>query len=426
MTTQNYSRKTRLFRNLMLLLILSAASAVVLSIGCSKGTDDVVDDNANDKTPPATVTDMHVISVTTTTAKLGWTAPGDDGAEGLAHEYDLRGSLDSITEANFAQGYPIDSAAFPIPGGLQQECTLEDLVPGTTYFFAMKARDDAGNWSGLSNCVRVDCPADIVVSIPDAALDSIVRDHIGKPTGDLHISDVDSITELGCDDAGITDLTGLEYFTGMGVIGVAFNDITDLTPLENMAVIWGLNVTGNPLLTDLSPVASLTTLAHFSGGQTAISDISPLANLTHLEQVALNDCDVTDFSPLYNLPVLESLNIESNALGDISFMANLTHLKIIGLSSCQISDISPLAGLTGLERIYLFNNQIVDLTALENLTNLIVLDLNWNSVEDLQPLVDNAGLGAGDFVYLQNNPLTGASVAAQIQALQDRGVTVNY
>jgi len=40
--------------------------------------------------------------------------------------------------------------------------------------------------------------------------------------------------------------------------------------------------------------------------------------------------------------------------------------------------------------------------------------------------VDNDGLGAGDMVWLYDNPLSGQSINEYIPALQARGVTVNY
>lgn len=401
-------------------------SALLLQTGCSqKGTNDVVDDNQDDKTPPAAIADLHVVHVTTRTATLGWTAPGDDGNVGCAHEYDLRGSLDSITESNFAQGYRIDSVVFPIPAGLVQVCTLEELDPGTSYYFAVKTRDAAGNWSNISNCVRADCLVDLAVSIQDAALDSIVREHIGLAAGDIHVSDIDTVTELWCDEAGISDLSGLEYFTAMGVIHLSGNNISDLSPLQGLVSLWGLGIGANPI-TDLSPLAGLVNLVQISVGQSPVSDITPLADLIKLSWVRLNATDVTDFSPLYGLPNLEELDIHSNQLGDIAFLTNFTHLKIASLSSNQLSDLTPLTGMISLERVYLTFNQIIDLSSLSGLPNLIEVDLRYNQIVDIAPLVNNSGLGTGDVVMLQNNSLSSVSINTYIPALQARGVNVAF
>ena len=405
--------------------ILSAATVALLT-GCSKGTDIVEDDTPDDDvTPPATIADFHAIQITTTTATLGWTAPGDDSTEGIVKEYDLRGSQDSITASNFSQAYRIDSVVFPIPAGLSQVCTVEDLQPGTSYFFAVKACDEVDNWSDISNCVRVDCPLNPVVVFPDDALDSLVRELIGVPSGDIHVSDVDIIATLSAGDAGISDVTGLEYFTALTMLHLSFNSISDLTPLQGLIALKAIHVVGNDI-TDLSPLAGLVNLESVIAGQNPVSDITVLAGLTKLKSVSLNDCDVTDFSPLYSLPVLEGLDIHSNPLGNISFMANLTHLKVTNLSYTQISDITPLAGLTDLETLYLTSNQISGITVLTNLINLTELDLRTNQITDISPLVDNTGLDTDDIVWLQSNPLSDESLNTHIPALVARGVVVNY
>jgi len=390
-------------RLILVILFIVVIAAVILASGCSKSVDDDIEDTPDDTTAPAAVADLHVIGFTTTTATLGWTATGDDGNDGIAYEYDLRGSLDSITESNFSQAFRIDSVVLPVPAGYDQICTLEDLQPGESHYFAVKARDEADNWSGISNCVRVDCPINPVVVFPDAALDSVVREHIGLPSGDIHASDIDTVIELNGDETGISDLTGMEYFTSLLMLHLSFNSIDDLTPLQGLVSLEGLHINMNDI-TDLSPLVGLVNLVQISAGQNSIDDIAILAGLTKLQSVRLNDCDVTDFSPLYNLPALEWLDLHSNPLVDIGFMTNFPHLKIIALSSTQISDLTSLTNLTELNELYLQYNQITDIT----------------------PLVNNAGLGTGDIVSLNNNPLSEESLNTHIPALQARGVTVNY
>jgi hypothetical protein len=42
----------------------------------------------------------------------------------------------------------------PLVSGTPQQATVRGLTPGSTYYFALRVRDDAGNWSGVSNVVR--------------------------------------------------------------------------------------------------------------------------------------------------------------------------------------------------------------------------------------------------------------------------------
>ena len=65
-------------------------------------------------------------------------------------------------------------------------------------------------------------------------------------------------------------------------------------------------------------------------------------------------------------------------------------------------------------------------TFTHHLTSLKILDLANNSISDLAPLVANTGLGSGDRVIMNGNPLSAASINTHIPALQVRGVEVNF
>jgi len=54
------------------------------------------------------------------------------------------------------------------------------------------------------------------------------------------------------------------------------------------------------------------------------------------------------------------------------------------------------------------------------------LYLEYNQIADLAPLVANSGLGAGDDVWVEYNPLSSQSLMEYIPALQARGATVHY
>jgi len=106
----------------------------------------------NDIIPPADVTDLGVPSVGNRTIAVSWTAPGDDGTTGTATEYDLRRSTALITAANFASATRVIIPA-PQTGGTHECRIVMGLSPGTTYYFALKTRDNLNNWSGISNVV---------------------------------------------------------------------------------------------------------------------------------------------------------------------------------------------------------------------------------------------------------------------------------
>ncbi len=99
---------------------------------------------------PGAVFDLAV-SAQTANATLTWTAPGDDAYSGNSvTTYDVRFSEAPINESNFAFA-PSVASPTPVSPGAQQEVTISGLSGSTTYYFAVKSRDDSGNRSSISN-----------------------------------------------------------------------------------------------------------------------------------------------------------------------------------------------------------------------------------------------------------------------------------
>ncbi|MCB9536708.1 MAG: fibronectin type III domain-containing protein [Myxococcales bacterium] len=91
-------------------------------------------------------------------ARLTWVAPGDDAYVGQAAEYDLRVATAPIaTLEGFAAATRVDAPA-PAPAGALEVARVIELPEGVDAFFALRTRDAAGNWSGLSNSPSVRVP----------------------------------------------------------------------------------------------------------------------------------------------------------------------------------------------------------------------------------------------------------------------------
>jgi hypothetical protein len=84
---------------------------------------------------------------------LGWTATGDDGSVGTASAYSLRYS---INESDLTDNWVVcvEVPGLPAPkiaGTLENYTATVSLETGTTYHFALRVADEAGNWSTVSN-----------------------------------------------------------------------------------------------------------------------------------------------------------------------------------------------------------------------------------------------------------------------------------
>jgi subtilisin family serine protease len=112
--------------------------------------------SSGDPAVPGAVTDLAVPEVDGTThnsVTLEWTATGDDGGTGQATLYDIRYHEVEITEANWDSATSVGGEPLPQPAGMPESFTVINLAPETMYWFALKAVDDAGNASTLSNSV---------------------------------------------------------------------------------------------------------------------------------------------------------------------------------------------------------------------------------------------------------------------------------
>lgn len=92
---------------------------------------------------------------------LDWTAPGDDGDVGTSATYEMRWSATqpdtlSATSMNawWAAATTVSGLPSPQVSGTAQSVIVSPpsgFLTGTTYYFVMRARDEAGNLSAYSN-----------------------------------------------------------------------------------------------------------------------------------------------------------------------------------------------------------------------------------------------------------------------------------
>jgi len=280
------SRRVVFYMITMSLVVVTAS--VFLSCS-SSGTDVAVD--KEDDTWPSQVADLTASAFTDQSVTLAWTAPGDDTTSGTAARYDVRYSTDEDLWSNWDQAVQATGEPTPIAAGSPQTMTISGLATDSTYYFALRTSDEAGNWSLISNICRATCFNDFVVTFADANLEAAVRSAIAKPSGDIMKSDLLDLTDLFVEDIGMSDLSGIEH-------------------------------------------------------------------------------------------------------------------------------------CVRLERLFAMNNAIVDLSPLAQLVNLIVLNFSVNNISDITVLVGNPGLGNGDEVHLDSNPLSAKAIMTDIPALTARGVVV--
>ncbi|MCY4603896.1 MAG: leucine-rich repeat domain-containing protein, partial [Gemmatimonadetes bacterium] len=170
-----------------------------------------------------------------------------------------------------------------------------------------------------------------VIAIPDANLRAAIEAALGKASGAPITNDeMATLTALKAPDAGIRDLTGLEFAINLETLWLkdnAISDVSSLSGLTNLTWLW-LDINQ---ITDISPLSGLTNLTRLWLGRNDLSDISPLSGLTNLEVLYLGNNAITDISPLSGLTNLTRLDLWDNAITDISPLSGLTHLEVLYL-----------------------------------------------------------------------------------------------
>lgn len=121
-------------------------------------------DPTEDTIAPAPIDDLLAVEEYEDGFVLSWTAVGDDDYEGIAERYRLGVLVGEAieSEAEWSAAEKIDSGLPPAgPAGIGQAYRVRGLAPETTYGLALRAEDDAGNWSDLGTPL-------LAVTLPDS------------------------------------------------------------------------------------------------------------------------------------------------------------------------------------------------------------------------------------------------------------------
>jgi subtilisin family serine protease len=100
---------------------------------------------------PGLISDLTAVASGSNSISLTWTATGDDGDIGTASYYEIRQSASQIDESNWDAAEALSQQIFPQPAGSTEQFDVIGLDVETDYYFAIKAFDEWGNPSPVSN-----------------------------------------------------------------------------------------------------------------------------------------------------------------------------------------------------------------------------------------------------------------------------------
>ena len=98
-----------------------------------------------DPIKPAAPIDIGTAQVTMTTARIAFTAPGDDDQTGTVARYEIRYLAGALDESTFDSGLEVRPEMTLVAGGDLQEFELTGLLGETEYTVGIRAIDDCSN-----------------------------------------------------------------------------------------------------------------------------------------------------------------------------------------------------------------------------------------------------------------------------------------
>ena len=231
------------------------------------------------------------------------------------------------------------------------------------------------HWLILSNC-----------GLTDADMPNITA---------INVDDGDRFNELYDLNLGynnITDLSGIERLTTLNNLHVQHNNISDLSPLESLTRIHSLDISCNPGITSIEPLAQgmRETLVNLDMAGLAV-DLTPVGGMENLDHLRIGDDwnghrISLDLAPLSGLTHLKYLHIFGAKLDNVEAISSMSGLICIDLPNCGMSSARltalnghPLAESISLERNFLRTLDGLDLSTLPQLKEII---LGGNTIRD--------------------------------------------
>jgi internalin A len=222
--------------------------------------------------------------------------------------------------------------------------------------------------------------------------------------GDLIIAQAATLTgPLYIDNSGISNLSGIEYFTGitelwstgnnlstlpliysanLKMLNLDYNQFTDLPNLTGLTNLEVLSFPTNPM-TQLTGISNYTTLKRLNVSSCQFTVLPDLSALTNLEVLHVNINQLTQLPDLTALTKLVTLNVYNNQLTSLPNLNTLTNLEIFNASTNQLVQLPSLSSNTKITELYVYNNQLTSLPDLSSITGLSVFDCGTNSLTTL-------------------------------------------
>jgi hypothetical protein len=215
---------------------------------------------------------------------------------------------------------------------------------------------------------------------------------------------------LDCNHQGISDLSGVEYFsniTGLSCYNNQLTSLPDLSTITGLVILW----CNNNQLTNLPDLSANTALANLDCSNNQLTTLPDLSANTALGYIWCNNNQLISIPDLSIFTGLLVLNCSDNQLTQLSDISANTALRQFYCSNNLIADLPDPSSDTELIHFYCDNNKL-DFSDARELRIVDVLP-NLTSFE----YSPQKPFGNADTVYVSTGGLLVLNIVPQDSAL---------
>ena len=164
----------------------------------------------------------------------------------------------------------------------------------------------------------------------------------------------ENIDQVRVIDAALSDMCRMDVvssFTGLRVLSLIVEGITDIEGLDNLVELEELYLTGN-MISSLRGLERCENLRRLCVGQNKIKKFERLNNCKALEHVSAYENRIETLDGLNGLVNLKTLEVQGNMIECVgASLDELTQLEEINISANKISNFKELLNLNRLPRL---------------------------------------------------------------------------
>ena len=227
------------------------------------------------------------------------------------------------------------------------------------------------------------------VPIPDGGFKScLVNDYPALIDGneDLIIAQAENLTgELKCVNRGIINISGIEYFNNISILGLDNNDIVNVTGIAGLTNLQEIHLNSNEL--EIVPsLSGFSSLMAFYANYNQL-DNAPIFPIS-IKEIYLGNNSLSGTMDVSGLVEVSKLYVFENDIQELFGLQDLIALEELDAHTNELKQSKDLTGLIKLKKVNLEENEYENLPDF-NLSSLIKVHvgLNMLTFEDFQPFL---------------------------------------